>query len=160
MTFRIFDDRGRHIKTHRLSIEQRACELSRIVAFEPGRRISDQRKTRRMTFGKTIFAEAANLLEDAFGKFHGDAFCLHACDQSFAMALHSTGAVPRRHVTAELVRLAWSIIGGHHGKAHHLLLKQRHAEGFFQHRLQRLGVDNPCPLCLGGGVNRDAPCRP
>ena len=68
MALGVFDNRRRRVKAHRLGVEQRASKLRRIVAFEPGRRISDQGEARRMAFGKTVLAEAADLLENPLGE--------------------------------------------------------------------------------------------
>ena len=112
-----------------------------------------------MAFGKTVLAEAADLLEDALGEFGGDALRLHARDQPLAVALDPSGAMPRRHVAAQLVGFARRIVGGDHRQAHHLFLKQRHAERFFEHRFQQMDGDTRPLLCPGAGANKDAPCR-
>src|SRR6266850_2155147 len=88
MAFGVFDDRRGRVKAHRLGVQQRASKLGGIVTFEPGRRVSDQRKARRMAFRETVLAEAADLLENPLGKLCGYPLCLHARDQLLVMALH------------------------------------------------------------------------
>src|SRR6185437_14758488 len=65
----IADDLCRRIKSHRLRIEEGGCEGVRIMAFQPCRGINKKRKARRMTFGKSVFAETFDLLKTTFGKF-------------------------------------------------------------------------------------------
>src|SRR5262245_35607901 len=89
-----------------------------------------------MAFGKAIFAKAANLLKDSFGKLRSNPLCLHACDQPFTMALHPSGAMPRGHVAPKLVRLTRRVVCSDHCQTHNLLLEERNTQSFFQHRLQ------------------------
>ena len=61
-------DLRRRIEAHRLRVEQRRREHVRIAALEPGRRVDQQREARGVAFGKTVFAEALDLLEAALGE--------------------------------------------------------------------------------------------
>src|SRR4029077_6542333 len=90
-----------------------------------------------MTFRKTILTETADLFKYSLGKLRLDPFRLHAHDEAFAVTLHTAGAGPGGHITSQLIGLPRCIIRGHHSEPHHLFLKQRHAEGLFQYRLQR-----------------------
>src|SRR5689334_1843333 len=74
----------RLIKPHRLAIEDGGAEHIRITAFDVGRGINQKRKTRRMTFGKTIFAEAFDLAETILGKIAVIAASHHAVDEFIA----------------------------------------------------------------------------
>src|SRR5579859_2222919 len=47
----------RLIETHRLTVENGGAEHVGIAAFDESRGINQKRKTRRVTFGKAIFAE-------------------------------------------------------------------------------------------------------
>src|ERR1051325_996797 len=108
------------------------------MALEPSGGIGNQGEARRMAFRKTIFAEAANLLDYALGECGGDALRLHACDQPFAVALHSSSAMPRRHVAAQLIGFSGSVIRHDHRQPHHLFLEQRHTEGSLENRPQQI----------------------
>src|SRR5580704_16167905 len=60
---RIAHELGRLVKAHRLAVEDGGAENVRITAFDPGRGIDQERKARRVAFGKTVFAEAFDLAE-------------------------------------------------------------------------------------------------
>ena len=68
MLARVAHDLGRGVKSHRLGIEQRRGEGRRMMAFDPGRDIDQQREAGGMAFGKAVFAEAFDLLEAGFGE--------------------------------------------------------------------------------------------
>ncbi len=76
-----------------------------------------------MAFRKTVLAKAADLLEHPLGKLSRNSLRLHARDQPLAVALHPSGAMPRRHIAPQLIGLARRVIRHHHGKPHHLLLE-------------------------------------
>ena len=59
---------GRLVKTHRLAVEDGGAEDVRIVAFDPGRGIDEQREARRMALGETVLAKSFDLLEAALGE--------------------------------------------------------------------------------------------
>ena len=61
MVARIADDLRRCVKTHRLRIEKRGTKDIRVMAFEPGRGIGDQREGGRVAFRKTIAAKPLQL---------------------------------------------------------------------------------------------------
>ncbi len=129
------DLRGR-VKTHRLRIEQRRGEHVGIAAFQPGRGIDQQRKTRGMAFRKTVFAETLDLAEAALGEIALITFRRHAIDHSPAKCADRAGALEGRHRAAQLVRLGRREAARHDGDLHRLFLKQRNAQGFLEHRLQ------------------------
>ena len=61
-------DLRRGIKAHRLGVQQGRAKHIRVMAFQPGRGIGDQRKGRRMAFRETVTAKALELLERVLGK--------------------------------------------------------------------------------------------
>src|SRR5271166_6844214 len=61
-------DLGRRVESHRLRVEQGGREHVRITALEPGRGIDKEREARGVAFRKTVFAEALDLAEAAFGE--------------------------------------------------------------------------------------------
>src|SRR5512135_2393334 len=68
------------IETHRLGVQKRGSEYVRIAAFQPGRGINQERKTRRVAFRESVFAEAFDLLETALGEIAFIAIGQHAVD--------------------------------------------------------------------------------
>ena len=61
----IANELRRLIETHRLAVEDGGAEHVRVPTFDNRRGIDQKRKTRRVTFGKTVFAEAFDLATDA-----------------------------------------------------------------------------------------------
>ena len=70
------------------------------MALEPGRHIDEQRKTRRVGFGKTIFAETLDLLEYTFSESSVMTPLHHAVDEFFLEEFKTTAFFPCRHSTA------------------------------------------------------------
>ena len=60
--------------------------------------------------------------------------CMRVISRSRWRSMRRCGARPPYR--GELIGFAGRIVGGNHRQAHHLLLKQRHAESSFQHRRQ------------------------
>ena len=87
-----------------------------------------------MAFREAVFAEALDLLEDAFCIVQFIAFLDHAAHQPVVKRAEAALPLPGRHGTAQLVGFARREVGGQDGQLHHLLLKDRHA----QRALQRL----------------------
>src|SRR3546814_3189295 len=69
MVLGVAHDLSRRVEAHRLGVEQRRAENVGVPAFEPGRRVGDQRKRGCVAFRKSVTAEAFELLEGLFGKF-------------------------------------------------------------------------------------------
>ncbi len=137
VAFAVFDQRRGAVKSHGLGVEHGAEVRGGIVAAQIGRGVGDERETGGVAFGETVFAEAANLFEDPFGKFLRDALRDHPRDEALPVPFDAAGLAPRGHVAAELIGLAGRVIGGDDGELHDLFLKQRNAEGLLQHRFQR-----------------------
>jgi hypothetical protein len=67
----VADDLGRLVEAHRLAVEQGRAEDLRVVAFEPGRGIGQQREAGRVAFGKAVGAKALQLAEGLLGEVSG-----------------------------------------------------------------------------------------
>lgn len=129
----IADELGGGVEAHRLRVEHRADECRRVVAFQPGRHVDQQRERRRVTLGKAVFAEAADLLENLLGERRRVAVGEHAAHEPHLELLDLSAAPPGRHRAAQLVRLAGREPGRDDRQPHDLLLKQRHAQGFLEY---------------------------
>ena len=68
MVARVAHDLGRRVEAHRLGVEQRRAEHVRMMAFEPGGGIGDQREGGRVAFREAVAAEALELAEGLLGE--------------------------------------------------------------------------------------------
>src|SRR6266567_9496258 len=91
-----------------------------------------------MRLGKTVFAEAQDLLIDLSRERFVVAALAHADDQTLLEMLEPALAFPRRHRAPQLVGLARREAGGDNGELHHLLLENRHAECALEHAFNRV----------------------
>src|ERR1700749_82010 len=98
------------------------------MAFDPGRDIDEQREARRMAFGKTIFAEALDLVEAALRESKIISVPCHAGDEFLAEQMDGAIVPKGRHGAPQAVRLVGREPGGRDGDLHRLLLEERHAE--------------------------------
>ncbi|MCY1410865.1 hypothetical protein D9M71_262420 [compost metagenome] len=94
---RILEDLVRAVEAHRPAVDQGAGIGSRLVALEPATGIGQQGKTGGMGLGKTIAAEALDLLEDARGELGAVATREHALGQALLVRLQPAVAFPRGH---------------------------------------------------------------
>ncbi len=133
-------DLGGCIEAHRLAVQQRRREYVGIAALHPGGRIDKVREARGVAFRKTIFAEALDLVEAAFGEIAWIAARRHALDQLVAEILDGADTAERRHGAAQLVGLGRREASGDDRDAHRLLLEQRHAECLAEHLLEFVRV--------------------
>jgi hypothetical protein len=138
MTLRVLHDLAGAVEAHRLRVEQGAGECGRLVAFQPATGVNDAGEAGRVTFRKAITAEALDLLEQPRRELGGVTAFEHAVHDPLAMFFHAAMALPGRHRTTQLIRFARRIAGRHDRQLHHLLLKQRYAEGAFEHGLEIL----------------------
>src|ERR1700743_2563591 len=90
------DLRGR-VEPHRLAVEKSCREYVRIEAFDPCRGVDQIGKTRRVAFGKAVFAKTFDLTEAASGKIALIAARRHAIDELFAERIDSGVALGRCH---------------------------------------------------------------
>ncbi|MNT40970.1 hypothetical protein D3C72_1773150 [compost metagenome] len=127
MALCILDELAVAVKAQRLAVDHGGQKFSRVVAFEPGAEVHQDRKTGCMAFGKAVFRKALNLLEDGFGKLWGVIPLRHALDNLGMVLLQVAGASPCSHVAAQLVGFAGGEAGGDNGDLHDLLLKDRNA---------------------------------
>src|SRR5215510_9698289 len=93
-----------------------------------------------MTFRKAVLTEAFDLLKDSFGKLRSYSLGLHSRYQTFTMALHPSGAVPCRHIPAQLIGFTGCIVRRYHRELHDLFLEKWHPQCLFEHWLEaRMG---------------------
>ena len=143
MVTRIADDLGWCVKAHRLRIEKGGAEDIRMMAFEPGRGIGDQRKRGRVAFRKTIAAKPLQLPKRLLGIRTLIAMRDHAGDQLVAEFRDAAGMFEGRHASSELISFAWCKARTSDGDTHGLLLEQRDAQRFAEHFFQfGFGIDH------------------
>ena len=139
MLFRVPHQLRRGVEAHGLAVQQGGAEHRRVVAFQPGAGIGDQREAGGMAFGKAIGAKALDLREGAGGEFRLIAMRHHAGDQLVAEMGDAAGHLEGGHGAAQLVGLAGGKPGADDGDLHGLLLEQRHAQRLAQHAAERFG---------------------
>ena len=138
---------------------QRGAKRRRVVTLQPCRNIRQQGKAGGVRFGKTIFAETANLLEQSLGKFFRQPAGPHPFDQLDAEIVDHARPPPGGHRAPQLVGLARREAGRHDGQPHRLLLKQRHAQRFFEHGPNRVVGIRDLLRSPAAAADKDAPCR-
>src|SRR4051812_23011914 len=99
-----------------------------MMPLDPRRRLHQQREAGGVTFGETVFPEAADLRETILGELRLVSPLRHSFDKSLMKLFDTAGTLPRRHRTAQLIRLIWRETRGDDRQSHRLLLKQRHAQ--------------------------------
>ena len=134
---RILHQLGRRVEAHRLAVEQRGAERRRVMAFDPGRDIDEQREACRVRFRKAVLAEAQDLAGRSPRRTPRYSRCAHPALQPFLELLQAAGALPRRHRAPQPVGLARREVGRDHGELHHLLLEDGHAQGSLQDPFDR-----------------------
>ena len=157
---RIAHQLRRRIEPHGLAVDERAGEGRGFVTLQPRRAVHQQRETRGVRFGETVFAETLDLAEDLARETFVVAARAHAVDEPLLEMPETAAPLPRRHAPAQLIRLARREARGDDGELHHLLLEDRHPEACATarpspHRWDRSPARDPA-----AGVDRDAPCRP
>ena len=159
VALRVLHQLGRAIKAQRLAVEHGGQKAGRLMPFEPAAHIHQERKAGGVALGETVFTKAFDLFEYLVGIFLRVAVFEHAANQAVMELAHPTLALPGGHGAAQLVGLARRKIGSSHGNLHHLLLKNRYAQGALQSFLQlgtgvlhRLRVG----ACLEVGVHHAA----
>src|SRR5580658_10778559 len=125
------------IKTHWLIIQERRRKRRQVMAFQVSAGIGDQGKTCGMRFGKSIKSKRSNRPDDLLLCFAEDSVTLHASAQLFFDPFHSRFRTFEAHRAAQLLRFAAGKVGGDHGHAQQLLLKQRHAQRSAEHGFKR-----------------------
>ena len=129
MARRIGEDGVRRVEAHRLRVDERRREGRRVMHLEPGARIHEERKARRVGLREAVLAETLNLREQTLAKLVGDAARAKACEELLAMLHELAVSAPRGHVATELVGLTTRVSCTDNGDLHDLLLKERHAQG-------------------------------
>ena len=103
-----------------------------------------------MRFGKAVFAEAQDLLEDLSREGFGYAVHVHAVDQALLEFLEAALAPPCCHRAPQVIGLAGREAGGDDRELHHLLLEDRHAERALEHAFHEHRLDSRPSPCPGG----------
>ena len=104
-----------------------------VMPFHPGRNINKQRETGRVTFGESIFSEAANLFEQPLGKLRRIATGIHSFDEFLAELVDHAASPPCAHRPSQLIGLARRKTGCNDGQPHCLFLEDGNAQRFLQH---------------------------
>ena len=136
MFARIAHDLGGGVKAHGLAVQQRTGKGRRMVAFQPGRGIDQQRETGGMGFGKAVFAEPLDLGKAAVGEVGVIPARQHPFDEAVAKGADGAHALEGGERPAQPIRLLRGEACPHHGNLHRLFLEQRHPQRAFQHRAQ------------------------
>src|SRR5690349_23952296 len=103
------------------------------MALEPRGAVHQQRETRGVGFGKTVFAETLDLAEDLSREAFVVAAHAHALDEPSLEMPEPAAPLPRGHASAQLVRLSRRETRGHDRELHDLLLEDGYAHRARQH---------------------------
>ncbi|GBF26180.1 hypothetical protein MnTg02_01217 [bacterium MnTg02] len=106
-------------------------------------------EARRMAFREAIFAEPLDLIKAALGEFRVVAAGNHARDHLVVQRLDGAAAAEGGHGVAQLIDFLGAEFSGDHGELHGLLLEERHALGFAEHRAELI---RGSVLRGGGGI--------
>jgi len=150
MTLRVLHELRRRVEAHRLAVQQRGEEDRRFVALEPAARVREFRETGRMAFGKTVFAEALDLLEDLLGEFARVVAFEHPADDLVLIFLEIALALPCGHRATQVVRFARRKTCGDDRDLHHLFLEDRHTQRANEHFLERVARIRDLTLLFAG----------
>ena len=106
MTLRILNEREWLIEAHRLIVENRRGECGKVITFKVGAGISDQRKTCRMRFGKTVKRKRTDRQHNVVLRLSRDSVFLQALPEFYFDRLHACFGTFESERTAQLFRLA------------------------------------------------------
>ena len=126
------------VKPERLAVQQRGGESGHVVVLQPAGNVNQEGETGRVRLGKSILAEAADLMENSLGPLRREPAGEHACGEPAMELVDHARPPPRAHGAAKLVGLAGRKAGRLDRQPHRLLLEQGHAERLFQHAADRL----------------------
>src|SRR6266542_3040635 len=99
----VADDLGGGVETHGLAVEQGGAEDGGVMTLDPGAGVNEKREAGGMGFGETVFAEAADLFEDALGELSRITVGEHAVDDFGIEGVDDAVAPPGGHGAAQLV---------------------------------------------------------
>jgi len=133
MTLRIFGDGRRRIKSHGLVVEQSSGKRGEVMAFQISAGIGDQREAGGVRFGKSVERERGDGKNDFFLSFRRDSVLRHAGAQPGFDFLHACLRALEAHSTAQVFGFTAGKVGGDHGNAQKLFLKQRHTQRTREH---------------------------
>src|ERR1700730_16089407 len=139
----IFDQGCRGIKAHWLVVEQSHIKLSGSMHLQPGTSVTDQRKTDRVRFWKSVQGKRGDGGEDFFCYFVVYVICSERITQLLFDALHSFLRTMITECSPQFFRFISRKVGHDHCDFQHLLLKKRHTKRAFQNRNEsRIEVGN------------------
>src|SRR3546814_4601157 len=107
-----------------------------MTVFDPARGVGDLGEGGCVALGKSVAAESLDLLEGALGEILGIAARDHAADQLVVEVRDPAGELEGGHSAAELIGFCRRKPGTDDRHLHCLLLKQRNAQGLFEHGTQ------------------------
>jgi hypothetical protein len=107
-----------------------------MVAFDPARRIGDQRETGSMALRKPVGTKTFDLLEGAFSEVLRVAVGDHAVDHLRMEFRDAACHLERRHASAQRIRLRRGKTGADDRHLHRLLLEERYTKRLAEHALQ------------------------
>ncbi len=137
VTTGVAHERVRRPEPHRLGVEQRRAERSRLVVLDPRRGVDEVGEAHRVRLGEAVVGERLHLHEQLVGGVAGDAPVGHAGVQACPELLHARRGTFRAHRLAQFVGLGGREPGDVDGHLHQLLLEQRHPEGLAERVLQQ-----------------------
>ena len=137
MVLRVFDDRRRRIKTHRLVVEQSGRKCGQVVALQKSAGVSDQREAGGMGFGKPVEREGRDRKNNFLLRLGRNPVVRHTGAQFGLDLFHAGLRSLEAHGAAQFFRLAAGEVGRNHGQAKQLLLKKRYAQRALEHGFER-----------------------
>src|SRR6187551_460386 len=126
----------RRIEAHRLSVEQGAQELGRMMMAQPCRLIGEQSEGGSVRLRKAERGEPEQLFEDAFGDLALDVPGLGSLQEATSVSLDGVPAALAAHRPAQSLRLPHGEAGERHRHLEHLLLKDDDAQRLAQRLLE------------------------
>src|SRR5215213_3160257 len=118
MPLRIFNERERLIKPHRLVVEYRRGKRRQVITFEISARISYQSKTGRVRFRKSVKRKRTDSQHNLFLSFPGNTISRQTLPQFYFNRFHASFRTLETKSTAQLLRLATGKPGTHHRHSH------------------------------------------
>src|SRR5690606_36172297 len=97
------DQRRRLVESHGLGVEEGAGEMRRVVRLLPGRYVHQKGERRRVGLGKTVVAEAFDLLEQGLAELLADTVASESLQQAVPVPQELAVFLPGCHVAPELV---------------------------------------------------------
>jgi hypothetical protein len=133
--------RGGRIKSHGLVVEQRGGEGGQVVAFQIGAGIGDEREAGGVRFGESVEREGSDGENNFFLRVVRDFILRHAGTQPGFDFFHARLRAFEAHGAAQFFGFASGEVGGDHGEAQQLFLKERERRACASARARARGED-------------------